>query len=503
MGEKIVKNYPSPRLMETIGATNQTTAEAIGELVANCFDARYNNEKLEVIIDLRDNAIAVIDNGKGMTLDVLERAVCIGEDMSRFLERGEGAKGHFGMGFKTSCSTLGWFYEIYTRPADKNVEFHVEFDINDYSRRMSGSDAWDIRIEDSFPTAKSLLGERPHGTSFIIKQLKNPNTVISAIKTYMGKAFKPHLESGDKIKIIDETGEEYASPAPYSIIQNSKIEIDEVFGDNEKYHVKGWMALDKQTHNDGLYGFNIYRHEQLVATNDKTWFRAHLMTSRIIGEVSMDFVDATFYKQGIQQSRDWKIVKEHMENYLRPMVSASNYISKKGNANKNSEIRKMVNKLHEDYNLEVPYSKNDLDEENKSRGNNEQEKPTSINDTIKKYATEESLFLDNGREILIRFMEREGLSNTNVPFDYVFDEGDDEDDEISELQVIVYKDHPLWEKKIDDKVRRIIATQDSIYRMLVERLSDQIKNTSQAVKIRNEWVMKVLEINKGNENGQV
>ena len=45
MGKTVVKNYPSPRLMETIGATNQKPAEAIGELVANSFDARIEAEK--------------------------------------------------------------------------------------------------------------------------------------------------------------------------------------------------------------------------------------------------------------------------------------------------------------------------------------------------------------------------------------------------------------------------------------------------------------------------
>ena len=62
------------------------------------------------------------------------------------------------------------------------------------------------------------------------------------------------------------------------------------------------MAIDKQTHNDGDYGFNIYRHSQLVETWCQEWFAAHLMTSRIIGEVNMDFIDATFFKQGLQQS---------------------------------------------------------------------------------------------------------------------------------------------------------------------------------------------------------
>ena len=46
MGSRTVKNYPSPRLMANIGATNQSVPESIGELVANCFDARVGNEKV-------------------------------------------------------------------------------------------------------------------------------------------------------------------------------------------------------------------------------------------------------------------------------------------------------------------------------------------------------------------------------------------------------------------------------------------------------------------------
>lgn len=83
MGTRVVKNYPSPRLMETIGATNQTPPEAIGELVANCFDARCGNEKLTITIDMCGGQVAVIDDGKGMTAEILEKAVCIAEDISR------------------------------------------------------------------------------------------------------------------------------------------------------------------------------------------------------------------------------------------------------------------------------------------------------------------------------------------------------------------------------------------------------------------------------------
>lgn len=482
MGKRIVKNYPSPRLMETIGATNQKPSEAIGELVANSFDARIGEDKLKIVVDMRNAKIEIIDDGKGMTDAVLERAVCIAEDMSKYIERGEGAKGHFGMGFKTSCSTLGKYYEIYTRPLGEKVEYHVGFDINEYSQRPAGADAWDIVIEEGVPSEKSPLGKLKHGTAFVISQLKDKNITVSAVLTYLGEAFKGHLETGDEICIIDDAGTYDAIPRVYEFIKGTKVEIDEVFGPDNKYHITGWMALDTQTHNDGLYGFNIYRNNQLVEKWDKSWFRAHLMTSRIIGEVNMDFLDATFYKQGIQQSEDWTIVSIHMREYLRAMVAASNNVSKKKNISKPEELKKIVNKLSQDYGKDSPYDNSDAEDQGaakKEKGKNHNE--SSINEKIKAIVKEQSLVLPEEGEIEITYLEKEGSGNVQAPFDYIFSDDGDE----MELQVIMFKDHPLWEKKTDSNTIKVLATYDSIYRMLVEKLGFE---TSEALKIRNEWM---------------
>ena len=490
MGRRLVKNYPSPRLMETIGATNQNPAEAIGELVANSFDARYLNQPLVVTIDMRNDQIIVTDNGKGMTSDVLEKAVCIAEDMSRYIERGEGAKGHFGMGFKTSCSTLGNYYEISTRPVEGDVEYHIEFDISDYGTRPSGSDAWDVFIEDSAPLDSSPLADAKHGTSFVIRNLKDTSIPVSSVLKYMGEAFKSHIERGDRITIIDDSGSYDAEPFKYEFIKGTEIKIDEKFGPNEKYHVTGWMALDSQTHNNGLYGFNIYRNDQLVERYDKTWFSAHLMTSRIIGEVNMDFLDATFYKQGVQQSSDWKYVKVHMKEYLKGIVNASRNISKKGNIHRPIELANIVNNLHKDYGIEETVKSGDYDSNGKAqRGKDEGNGITGsgITGNIKNIVTESALILEE-EDVTITYLEKEGTGNTTAPFDYIFSEGDEEGK--AELQVILMKNHPLWNKKVDDEVREILATSDAIYRMLVEKLS---MDTSKALKIRNDWVRKRTE----------
>lgn len=485
MGKRVVKNYPSPRLMETIGATNQSPQAAIGELVANCFDARFGEDILIISIDMRNNQIAVIDNGKGMPFEILERAVCIGEDMSRYLERGEGAKGHFGMGFKTSCSTLGDYYEIYTRPVGENVEYHTSFDIKDYSVRPSGSDAWDIVIEDGKPSIHSPLRNAPHGTAFVIKNLKINDFPVSAVLEYLGDAFKGHIEGGDQITVVDENDSYPARPKAYSFVEGTKVKIDELFGPGNKYHITGWVAIDKQTHNDGLYGFNIYRRGQLVVLHDKSWFTAHLMTSRIIGEVNMDFLDATFYKQGVQQSEDWEFVKIHMKDYLKGVVAASRNLSRGHNINKPSERKTIIEQLDKEYVIE--HEDADISPKELDNCSSVDSKPSvSINDSVKSIVTEKSLMLEDGGEIHITYIEKEEDGHEVGPFDYILDMYQDP----QELQVLVYKDHPLWCKKVDGEVRRIIATSDAIYRSLVEELNVDCRK---ALKIRNEWVSQRTE----------
>lgn len=482
-----VRNTPPPRLMKTIGATNQTTPEAIGELVANCFDARYKNEKLHIVVDMRQDAIKVIDDGTGMSEPILEKAIRIGEDMSRYMDKGKAAKGYFGMGLKTSCATLGSQYEIFTRSPEDKQEYHVKFDLSDFAERPSGEDAWDVIIDAGPIDKKGPLGVVPHGTAVVIEHLKEKNAPVSAVLNYLSEAFKGHLKTGDSIVIVDSTGTHKATPKDPKLIPGSRIQIDTVCGPDGAYRITGWMGLDTKTHNDGCYGFNIYRNNQLVEKWDKSWFRAHLMTSRIIGEVNMDFLDATFYKQGLQQSDIWTIVKAHMNMYLKDIVKASNSVSKKHNIDNPQMLKQIIGELRKAYNespVSIDYKGNDSETEgSKTAGSR-----PGIHDAIKNVIREDSLILRNGEEtrvINITYLEKALREGVKAPFDYIFEEGD-EDGESSELQVILYLDHPLWQgRKTDDEIIKVLATSDAIYRVLVEELD---MSSSEALKIRNEWV---------------
>lgn len=488
MSKRIVKNYPSPRLMQTIGATNQLPSEAIGELVANSFDARVGDERLNVVVAIGPDEVSVIDDGKGMTGPILEKAVCIAEDMSLHLDRGDDAKGHYGMGFKTSCATLGRFYEIYTRPVECETELHVAFDVTSYASRPSGEDAWDVEIEEERRMTGSPLGDAPHGTAFIVKRLNSKEILVSAVLEHLSEAFKGHLLSGDTIAIVDAQGNRFqAQPKKRKYVPGTRVPIDVTCGPGGALHIKGWVALDDKTHNDGNYGFNIYRRGQLVDSWNKDWFKKHLMTSRVFGEVHMDFLESTFYKQGLQESESWIIASKAMSEFLKPIVAASREISRKGNISNSVKRNEIVAKMQGEYDLTdrevTPSIQNVQETEAGDLIDTSNPEPLTMNEVVKTCISCDELRLQNGLHIPISFLETPWKGVSNAPFDLIYDDGLEDE---PELQAILYTGHPLWSGKEDEGTLRVLAIADAIFRVLV----DQIGMTpSEAFQVKNDWIM--------------
>ena len=50
---------------------------------------------------------------------------------------------------------------------------------------------------------------------------------------------------------------------------------------------------------------------------------------------------------------------------------------------------------------------------------------------------------------VIKYVPGDSPRNIQAPFDYIFSEASEFEEDRSELQVITFKDHPLWEKKVD------------------------------------------------------
>ena len=469
-------NTPSPTLLDKIGATNLTLAEAVAEIVANSFDAAVEGTPSTVEISISPESVSVADHGVGMTEAVLVQALKLGTVMSKHVKRKASAKGHFGLGLKTACASIGKWWSIRTRPMGQDVEYSVEFDLAKWEQKEEDERTWTIEVEQwSPPPAGSPLGARPHGTVVEVRRLRGKTPMAGAVTEKMGEAFKPHLSAGDSISVNGIP----ATPHNHHFVANSKLPIDLTFGPNDKYHITGWVAIDRRTHNDGDYGFNIYRSGQLIQTWCQDWIPAHLMTSRIIGEVHMDFIDATFFKQGLQQSDLWRLASAEMREFLKPIVKASRDLSRKGNINKPGQAQEIVQDMYAGLGLDQPK----VWEEATGDGVDGSDGEDAQRPELPRIRVETQLLqLEGNLSVSLSSVERE-IPGGGTPFDFMWDG--------TTLLTVINLAHPLVANTKDRDQLRLLASADSILRFLI---SERGLTPLRAAEVRGSWILASLEV---------
>ena len=473
---------PSPKMMIKIGATNLTLADAIAEIVANSFDAAQDGIPSVIEVEIAEDEISVIDNGAGMGEDILAEAVRLGNDMKDVTAKKSDTKGRFGLGMKTACASMGMWWDVFTRPVGDDREYRVSFDLQDWERRKNSPQAWKIGIEDRPKTDASPLGDRDHGTAVVVRKLRQKHPLNGPVLAKLGESFKAHLEQGDVIKVNGDA----AKPRQYKFVPGSKVDIDLWFGPGDKLHITGWVALDTQLHNDGNYGFNIYRHNQLVMSWNKDWFPSHLMNSRIIGEVHMDFIDATFFKMGLQESEEWRLAKAEMTEFLKPVKKASGDLSSKGNVNNPVIAREIISNMRSGVGAEPIDGPMAPAPGGAELGAEDPPMPAAPPRELPKLRVDlGQLLLDDGTSVAITVIEK-SLSSGAIPFDLIFDDFH----EVPQLQAVINTAHPMWTQSNDKVQLRMLAVSDSILRYLIVRVG---LGANLAAEARNEWILKAMK----------
>lgn len=466
---------PDPTLMEDIGAASFTVAEAIVELVANSMDAKVEGSPIEVDIFIDPEEIRVLDDARGMEQDVLAQAVRLGVKMDHEGDSSDGRKGMFGLGMKTACASLGQRWSVTTRPIEGDKEYFVEFDLREWTGRAGDPDfEWSIEIEEREPDEDGVLGRRDHGTAIVVKELRDYNPLAGPVLEKLGRAYKGHLEGDDTIKVNGDT----ARPPEYDFIEGSKVEIDTTCGDDDEYQIYGWVALDKKTHNDDYFGLNLYRKGQLIEAWNKDWFKVHLMTSRIIGEIHLDFVPPNFYKRGFErQSDEWKLAKEEMKEVLEPVVKASREASRGKEKNK---FRKAARGLQKAMgNTDAVPEGDDDDEtdggEGQTKGGEERDDDDDDDEDVQ---VEEKTIVVDGIDIQLSY-EMAEVPDEQLPWDYIYDDTTDE------LQAILNTGSRLLAESTDHETLGILALADCIASFLTDEMNYE---PAEARRIRNRWL---------------
>jgi hypothetical protein len=466
---------PDPSLMEDIGATSFTVAEAIVELVANSLDARpEDGRRLRIDIDVTPGAITVIDDAGGMGLERLKEAVRLGVKMDALENSARKRKGMFGLGMKTASASLGRRWSVVTRPIDGQVEYEVDFDLEEYSRRRGeGHFDWGVDIHERRPPEGGPLGEREHGTAIVVTRLRERDPMAGTVLALLGSAYSPHIAAGDRFFV---KGAEALPPA-YDFVSGSRQDFELPVDDAGTKMIRGWVALDKRTHNSVDYGFNVYRESQLIEAWNKDWFPPHLMTSRIIGEVHLDFVRVNFSKKGVEtQDLDWKLATALMKDFLKPVVRASRDMSRGKNETK---YAKAVDGLNVAMGKAPAIGVLTPDDEGDPGTTASGAGATTPRQDI--LVRSNTLLLADGEVSLSCVVE--DFSSDQTPWDYIYDEP------TRALQAVLNANSRLFQHVRDEKFLGMLAIADSMTRFLVE---EKRFPAARAREIRDRWMYLAL-----------
>ncbi len=319
---------PDKSLIQKLGLTGYRTEQAIAELVDNSIDARIPGkiEQIDIRLDFEKKTITVADNGQGMNLKELQDALTIAKETK------EGEKlGRFGLGMKSSCSTLGKSFDITTSKPKSDVEFAVRYDedkwINDKSLKWS-----------NFKVEESSNESGWHGTTVITSNLKVPlyPNQASKFKKRFGIRYGPHLKTNQIRLRINSLACRVIEP---QIQRGTRRDLDMQLP--SKHRIRGWIGLLEKRSIKGDYGIHLYRQGRLIRSYDKFGIRQHPEYAKIIGELSLDHVPVNFHKTGfMDDSSEYNEAVNEFKNNPAVKEALRNVTSKNATP---SVIQKMLN----------------------------------------------------------------------------------------------------------------------------------------------------------------
>jgi hypothetical protein len=281
----------------------------------------------------------------------------------------------------------------------------------------------------------------------------------------LGTAYKPLISDTNIIRVNGEA----VMAKPYNILEGSRIEIDIVIDEELGWRVTGWGGLDSKTHNDSLYGFQLYRKDQLIEPWNKDFFRAHLMTSRLMGELHLDFIPTNYTKKGFHvESREWKAARTALIAALKPLAKASGDMAK----GKNDPMRgaKAIEGLQRAAGAAPRIDAGELS--GASAGTN-QDSPSTV------LAIDSDAIVIGSLVVNLAYTF-EDWGDEQILWDYIYD------DEAKELQAVINVGSRLYESASDAKFLGILALADVVTRFLVSRHGMPLQR---ALEIRDKWIL--------------
>lgn len=473
---KTYNNTPDPALLEDIGAGSYSVPQALAELAANSFDARVGDEKLRIDINLSSEKISILDNGKGMDEETLAEAMILGVKMDLIKPQAKPRKGLYGLGMKTACASLGRHYVITTKDLSSGLISQLTIDLREWSAQAGNKDfVWEITPQILDNSESGPLEKLASGTLIEVSKLKDSKPTQGPVSEKLGHSYKPHLLLGDEIFVNGNK----VPIQEFKLEPHSRIEISQTLtmpDTGAVIKLSGWAGLDSKTHNDGIYGLNLYRNGQLIESWYKGWFRAHLMTSRVVGELHLDDLSTNFHKKGFdEQTPEWKIISATMSEFLKPVAKASSDMNKGKNdpLKKEKAISGMRKAMGVAPMIPSPVAQTAPIEAT----------PTQPESASKTFQISDNTISIGDEQIKLAHSLQAMGDEDFLPWDYVFDE------ETLELQTVINEDSPIYLSVADEEFFAALAMADNLMTFLIMERSLPFEK---ARELRDRWLQESL-----------
>lgn len=300
---------PDISLMKKMASISGTIPSRLMELVDNSIDAKVDNKKLLVEINVVKKGskqyIEIIDNGTGMSELAARDFFRLGGSK----KEGKGKIGKFGLGSKVAILGLGNTCKVETTPVDESYGVDIEFDINKFKD-------WKINYEIIQNTKRS------HGTKIKIENITirigNVKRFCQRLHENFGKAYKYHIEN-DEVEIL--VNGETVEAQKVELIDGLYKEFD--FNLSSGRRVYGWAGAMKKAGTNWKFGFDLVKNNRVIKSNDFLTRQAHQSLSRLTGEIHLDDFETDVHKTDF--ARDTNDFQEMqvvlVENELSELIS--------------------------------------------------------------------------------------------------------------------------------------------------------------------------------------
>jgi len=223
---------------------------------------------------------------------------------------------------KTAAASLGRKWEIWTRNAEEKKDYYACFDLEEFKTRWtrSASELWKIQLETLDRSEAFPLGNRKSGTVIRVTDVRDANPDIVVLEEHVGAAYRVEIKTNSDLIYINGTKIAVSDP---SIVDGTRKELkfDLKVGD-KTYSVDMWWARLPKYNNTGEYGFDLYRHGQLIETQLKApFFKPHNTRSNLYGSMELKFIRADYTKKDFDKnSVEWKALAAKMQKEIMPEI---------------------------------------------------------------------------------------------------------------------------------------------------------------------------------------